>query len=83
METIKLNAVFLFELQSKSEWVNKVPRILPEKTRGGEQWVWVDKNSNVFQRGIDFEAAEATNSYPCKVYKLVSVSEFQNKSFLG
>ena len=73
MEEIKVNAEFLFELKSKHEWVNKIPDILPGKTRAGESWVWLDKNNNVFERGADFIAAENHDAYPCRVYRLVSV----------
>lgn len=73
MEKITVNAEFLFELASKQEWVNRVPRILPHKIRPGESWIWVDENGNVFERGADFSAAEKHNTYPCKVYRLVSV----------
>jgi hypothetical protein len=74
MEKITVNAEFLFELQSKQQWVSRVPRCLPEKTRGAEQWIWVDKNGNTFEIGADFYTAEKMDSYPCKVYRLCSVS---------
>lgn len=73
METIKVKGELLFELASKQQWVNRVPHIMPEKTRGGEQWLWVDKNGNVFESGADFEMAEKINTYPCKVYRLCAV----------
>jgi hypothetical protein len=73
MEKIVLNAEFLFELANKQQWINRVPQILPEKIRGGEIWVWVDINGNVFERGADFSAAEKQKTYPCKVYRLVNV----------
>lgn len=73
-EKITVNGEFLFELKSKQDWINKVPRILPEKTRSGEQWIWIDKNGNVFERGLDFEAAQRLDTYPCKVYRLQNVA---------
>lgn len=73
-EKITVNGEFLFELKSKNEWIAKVPSILPEKTRGGEQWLWIDKNGNVFEKGLDFSAAETIDSYPCKVYRLQNVA---------
>ena len=73
MEKITVNAEFLFELSSKQDWVNRVPRILPKKTRGAEQWIWIDINGNVFECGADFSAAEKQETYPCKVYRLASV----------
>ena len=74
MEQINVNGEFLFELESKQDWANKVPRILPAKIRGGEQWIWVDKNGNIFELGRDFSAAEKHNTYPCKVYRLQNVA---------
>lgn len=71
---IVVNAELLFTLESKQEWINRVPRILPKKTRGGEQWIWVDKNGDVFEKGSDFEAAQKHDTYPCKVFRLQSVS---------
>lgn len=37
MERITINAEFLFELKSKNQWVQRVPQIIPEKTRSGEK----------------------------------------------
>ena len=74
MEKITVNGEFLFELASKQDWVNKVPRILPKKTRGGEQWIWVDTQGNVFECGADFAAAERLATYPCRIYRLCSVA---------
>lgn len=75
MEKITVNGEFLFELQSKQQWINRVPQILPDKIRGkGEQWVWVDKNGDVFECGADFSAADKNATFPCKVYRLRSVS---------
>jgi glutathionyl-hydroquinone reductase len=74
MEKIILNAEFLFELANKQQWINRVPQILPEKIRGGETWVWMDINGNVFECGADFSEAEKLETYPCKVYRLVNVA---------
>ena len=74
MEKITVKGELLFELESKQQWINRVPQILPEKTRGGEQWIWVDKNGNVFECGLDFTIADKEATYPCKVYRLESVA---------
>jgi hypothetical protein len=74
MEKIQVNGEFLFELSSNKDWGNKFPKILPPKTRGVEQWVWVDVNGNVFNLGKDFRVAKKQGTYPCKVYRLQSVS---------
>jgi hypothetical protein len=70
---IEVNGEFLFELSSKQDWINKLPRILPAKIRAGEQWLWVDKNGDVFELGRDFENAKKLDTYPCKVYRLNNV----------
>lgn len=69
-----IQAEFLFELASKQQWVNCIPRILPPKTRAGEQLIWVDNQGRVFEMGLDFMEAEKKASYPCRVYRPVSVS---------
>ena len=74
MEKIKVNAEFLFELKSREEWWKKVPGIMPPKKRGAEKWIWLDTNNNVFETGLDFKIAEIQCTYPCKVYRLQSVS---------
>lgn len=78
-EKITVNAEFLFELESKQAWVNRVPKILPQKIRGGEQWIWLDKNGNVFELGKDFMAAEKHNTYPCRVYRVQNVAGWADK----
>ena len=74
MEKITVNGELLFTLKSKQDWVNRVPNILPEKIRGGETWLWVDKNGDVFEMGMDFMAAEEKDSYPCRGYRLSNVA---------
>lgn len=74
METIEVKGELLFTLTSKQDWINKIPRHLPDKTRGGEQWIWIDKNGNNFECGADFTAAEDNDTYPCKVYRLCPIS---------
>ena len=74
METITVNAELLFVLESRQQWVNRVPRILSKKIRGEEQWIWVDKNGDVFECGKDFMVAEEKETYPCKVYRLSNVA---------
>lgn len=78
MEEIKLKVELLFTLNSKKDWINKVPRILPKKNRGNESFLWVDKNGCVLEYGADFMAAEELDSYPCKVYRTITVSQFLN-----
>lgn len=77
MENIIVKGELLFTLNSKNDWVNKCPRICPDKIRQGEQWIWVDKNGNTFEIGADFSAAKELDTYPCKVYRLQSVSSIK------
>lgn len=79
MTQIIVNGELILELKSKQDWINKVPNQLPKKSRGAEQYLWVDKNGNVFECGADFSAAEKQSSYPCKVYKLQSVSSLKSE----
>ena len=74
MVNITVKGELLFELESKQQWVNRVPQILPEKTRSAETWLWVDKNGNVFECGLDFRIADEKATYPCKVYRLENVA---------
>ncbi len=74
MEDITVKGELLFKLDSKRQWIDRVPQILPDKIRAGETWLWVDKNGNIFETGADFSSAEKNMSYPCKVYRLQNVA---------
>lgn len=74
-EQITINAELLLTLNSKQDWVNRIPRHLPPKIRYKENFLWIDKNGDSFLNGADFEAAEKTNSYPCRVYRVKIVSD--------
>jgi hypothetical protein len=74
MEKITVNGELVFELESKREWLRKVPQILPVKTRFTETLIWVDKNGDIFEIGKDFTVAEEKQTYPCKVYRLQNVA---------
>lgn len=62
-------------LESKNEWVRKVPRHLPEKNYYNEQFIWIDANGNTLVMGEDFAAAERMESYPVKVYRHIRVTD--------
>ena len=79
MEQVKVNGELIIELKSKQDWINRCPRHLPEKRRMSEQWVWVDIRGFVFHIGADFAIAEELNTYPCKVYRLISLEEAKAK----
>jgi len=68
------NGELLLTLESESDWVRKVPRCLPEKTKA-QLLIWIDANNNCLTIGEDFAAAEEMNSYPVRVYRLTRVTE--------
>lgn len=75
IETIQIQAEFLFQLESRHEWICKAPFNLDSN----EKYVWIDKNGNSFNFGIDFRIAEEIKSFPCKVYRLISISSSNSK----
>lgn len=76
---VHVKAELVLTLQNKDDWINKVPRCLPSKTRHKEQFLWIDANGYVFELGEDFAAAERLESYPCKVYKTITVSQYERE----
>lgn len=74
MKKIILNGELILTLESKNDWINKMPLHLPEK-RKAEQRIWLDKNGNCLAIGEDFAEAEFQHSYPVKVYSLRRVAE--------
>ena len=75
METINVKAELLLILDSKQDWVNKVPRRLPPKQTAAEERIWIDSQGCILALGEDFTAAETLKTYPVKVYRLVRVIE--------
>ncbi len=76
---IEFAAEHVLTLNSKSEWISRVPRHLPGKTRKFENFLFLDSNGCVLECGMDFESAERICSYPVKVYKLKSVHEYESE----
>lgn len=77
---IEVEAELIMEIESKSDWINNVPDELPKKIGPGEVRVWIDKNGNAFRMGEDFSLAETHSTYPCKVYRLISVKRGNPKT---
>lgn len=69
------NSELILTLQSKNEWICKVPHHLPEKKYYNEHFIWIDANGNTLVMGEDFEAAKRMESYPVKVYRHIRVSD--------
>ncbi len=74
MEKITCNGTLILTLNSKQDWIRKVPNMLPDKRRA-EQRLWIDTNGNILTIGEDFQAAEVMCTYPVKVYSLNRVHE--------
>lgn len=75
MEKASFNGELILTLNSKNDWVRKVPEWLPEK-REAEVRVWLDENDNCLAMGVDFMEAENIKSYPVRVYSLRRVAEY-------
>lgn len=73
-ETITMKGKLVMVINSKTDWQEKFNGKAPER-RNNETWVWLDKNGNSFELGRDFTVAQQRMTFPCKVYRLVSVSE--------
>jgi len=73
IEKVVVNAELILTLDSKQDWVNKVPNRLPEKRYHKEDFLWLDQNNNQLVIGEDFMAAETMDSYPVKVYRMKRV----------
>lgn len=83
LEKVSFNGTLLLTLESKNDWISKVPCHLPEKNYHNEQFIWIDANGNTLVMGEDFSAAEKINSYPVKVYRHIRVkdaAEFKNQT---
>ena len=70
---VAVKSEFVVELESKDDWVNKIPRWLPEK-KEAESFLFIDKNGNIAAMGKDFMVAEDKATYPIKVYKPIRVA---------
>jgi len=75
LEKPSFNGELILTLESKNEWVRKVPRHLPEKNYLNEHFIWIDANGNTLVMGEDFAAAEKINSFPVKVYRHIRVKQ--------
>lgn len=75
MENIKINAELIITLTSKNDWINRIPRCLPEKQYYKEEFLWVDSDGNKMVQDSDFMAAEVMCTYPVKVYRFITASQ--------
>lgn len=75
MEKLTINAEPFLVLQSKQDWISKVPGRLPEKQYKAETWICIDSNGDHLAIGEDFTAAETKASYPVCFYRLQRVAQ--------
>lgn len=75
IEKPSFNGELVLTLESKNEWVRKVPHHLPEKNYPNEHFIWIDANGNTLVMGEDFAAAERIKSFPVKVYRHIRVKD--------
>lgn len=73
MDKVKINARLIVTLVSKQDWINNIPRKLPEK-KIGDQFIFIDNNDFILTCGADFSAAEKLQHYPVKVFLLLRTS---------
>ena len=78
IQEITIKARLIVELNTKEDWINKIPKRLPEKTPG-EHFLFIDKNGNTLELGVDFRIAECDDTFPIKVYRTQSVSRKFNE----
>jgi len=76
MEKINILGELVLELDSHSDWIRKCPNRLPDKNRRNEEFIFVDKNGHVLEIGKDFMEATEYETYPVKVYRTKTVSQW-------
>jgi hypothetical protein len=76
IQRANVNGTIIAVLESKQDWINRVPYCLPPKKSHAEVRLWVDSNGNCLFIGSDFSATEEHGAYPVTVYRLVRSSDF-------
>ena len=74
VQKVTFNGDLLLTLNSKREWINRLPHCLPPMSQS-EKLVFLDANGNCASIGLDFQAAEQKQSYPIKVYRMLRIHE--------
>lgn len=64
---ITINGTKIIELETKADWINKIPEKLPSK-KSEDEFLFVDKNGNLLTIGYDFRVAEEQGAFPVTVY---------------
>lgn len=76
MEKIVCNGRLVLTLNSKAEWISRVPRHLPNPKTSADQLLWLDSAGNTLTIGEDFRVAEENGLYPVRVYRLIRTIEY-------
>lgn len=66
---IEVEAEELLTLNSFEDWVNRIPRHLPEKIYSINEFIFIDKFGNFLELGKDFMVADEKKCFPVKVYR--------------
>lgn len=85
MEKITVNAEYLFEFDSKQQWINKAQSWFANTGLmvNSENLVCISKDGDVLTCGLDFTAAEVMDAYPVKVYRLYRTSNVISDRYDG
>jgi len=75
---IEVEVEELLTLNSKKDWINKCPRLLPDKITEKDEFIFIDKFGRFLTKGIDFMVAEQQNCFPVKVYRKRYTRHFLN-----
>jgi hypothetical protein len=77
IKPIQVKAEHFATLENKTQWLNRVPAILPNNQFERQRLLWIDANGNHMLQGSDFSAAEDLESYPVTIYRMQSAAEYK------
>lgn len=60
----------LFQFASQQDWVNRAQRMYAQCGVRKGHYITLDANGHVMHMGKCFQAAEAANAFPVRVYEL-------------
>lgn len=69
----KVRGEFIIQLDTKQDWINKMPNRLPPKMFHKDKFMFIDKHGYELVIGLDFEIAKQIDSYPVRVYRKIPV----------
>jgi len=81
-EKLIINAIEVFEIKSKSHWINSFPGAIP-KLPVTEEYLFIDANGNMASCGEDFMIAEKESTYPIKIYLLKRIAHDSDPQYFN